>query len=266
MNCYASLFFTWLKADNGYFEYLLQKRLKPELGLEHGGGDFSRKQHLETALRLKEAGLTAAVHLLYSGLTELGGGVARRQAVDALLRAVEIANIYEPDHLIGHPEFRPGSASSSDSQHPHQPSSVWLARSLAAWEEVLGATSARLYLENTRDQTPEALLALVNLLPDRAALCFDIGHWFVAAADFQTLLQWLEQIVDRLGHLHLHDNCGRFDQHLGLGQGLIDFQIVLKFLAERNLSPTFTLEAHDLQALEQSLAWLTRLPAGPFEV
>jgi sugar phosphate isomerase/epimerase len=177
---------------------------------------------------------------------------------------VETANIYEPDHLIGHPEFRPGSASSSDSQHPHQPSPAWLARSLAAWEEVLAATPARLYLENTRDQTPEALLALLDLLPpDRAALCFDLGHWFVAAADFQTLPQWLEQTADRLGHLHLHDNCGRFDQHLGLGQGLIDFQPALKFLAERNLSPTFTLEAHDPQALDQSLAWLAGLPAGP---
>lgn len=271
MNCYATLFVNWLISDDGYFEQLLKKRLWPEIGLQHGGFDLPLKGHRAVAARIREAGLRCAVHLPFYGVrtgsTDQGH---QRKSRDILLRALDIAAIYEPDHLIGHPEFRPGLDSTNHPGHSEQllpgglntPSPQWLEASARAWAEVLAHSPARLYLENTSDQYPNSLMELLKMLPDRAGLCFDLGHWYYAAEGSvrRNLPQWVEAIAPRLRHLHLHDNDGGSDQHRGIGLGGIDFSLLIKLLALYCLKPAFTLEAHRLADLAQSLAWLSQLP------
>ena len=264
MNCYATLFVNWIRADNGHLELLLKKGLKPEIGLEHGGFDFPVSRHLEVAARFKDQGLSSAVHLPFSGIRAGGAAKKWRQTRDFLLRAMDIAACYEPDHLIGHPEYHPGS----DSQRPGQeqsPSEEWLTRSAELWNEILGASPARLYLENTADQSPEAIMLLLEGLPAQAAMCFDIGHWFSAAdgVTLRNLPQWLDRIAGRLGHLHLHDNHGRHDEHLGLMRGGIDYDQFWALLEKHALNPTFTLEAHNAANLNQSLNVLSQAARRP---
>lgn len=274
MNCYATLFVNWLISDKGYFDRLLNKRLWPEIGLEHGGFDLPLKGHKEAAARIRAAGLRCAVHLPFYGVrtgsTDQG---LQRKSMDILFRALDIAALYEPDHLIGHPEFRPGLDSTD---HPKRsellwgglntPSAQWLEASARAWAAVLAHSPARLYLENTSDQYPNALMELLKMLPARAGLCFDVGHWHYAAEGSvrRNLPQWIEAVAPRLGHLHLHDNDGGSDQHRGIGLGGIDFSLLMKLLGLYYLKPSFTLEAHRLADLGQSLAWLSQLPPdGP---
>ncbi len=261
MDCYATLFVNWFIKDNGHFEHLLERRLKPEVGLQHGGFDLSASQHRETAAIIRDHGLGCAIHLPFYGVSTGDPDPRRwRRSQDLLLRALEIAAWYEPDHLIGHPDFVP--ATDARAGAIDLPDERWLEQSARAWGEVLAASPARLYLENTMDQSPAALLALLERLPERAALCFDVGHWFSAAggARKRNLREWLDQIAGRLGHLHLHDNDGRDDQHLGIGRGGIDFGEFLDELDRRRLRPTFTLEAHTVAQLDSSLAWLGALP------
>ena len=262
MNCYATLFVNWIRSDNGHLELLLQKGLKPEIGLEHGGFDLPLARHREVAARFRDQGLSAAVHLPFSGI-RAGSPKKWRQTREFLLRALEIAACYEPDHLIGHPEFRPG-LDSRPRDARQRPTEEWLDLSVGLWTEILDSSPARLYLENTADQTPEAIAALLTRLPERAAMCFDIGHWFSAAGGvtLKNLPQWLDRIAGRLAHLHLHDNHGLYDQHLGLGLGGIDFSEFWALMSAHGLAPTFTLEAHNVADLGQSLDRLTRA-SGP---
>lgn len=273
MNCYATLFVSWLEAGNGHLEYLLEKRLKPEIGLQHGGFDFSPAQHQAAAAVIRDHGLARAVHLPFYDI-ETGSSDRRRwrRSQDLLLRAVEIASWYEPDHLIGHPEF----SSVTDSQAVdrrlwpddgldaprNRPNDDWLNQSYKAWNEVLRHSPARLYLENTADQSPVALQTLLAELPERASMCFDLGHWHYAAggSEKHNLAGWMDRMAaGRLGHLHLHDNDGGSDQHLGIGRADIDFPEFLAQLARHGLRPTVTLEAHRTAELDHSLAWLDQL-------
>ena len=117
----------------------------------------------------------------------------------------------------------------------------------------------RLFLENTADQSPVPIINLLKLLPsERAAMCFDVGHWYYAAEGHRHLniVAWLDIVEKHLGHLHLHDNDGHADQHLGLGRGGINFEFFMHELNRRNLTPTATLEAHNQVELDYSLAWL----------
>lgn len=270
MKRYATLFVKWLITGNGHLEFLLEKRLPPEVGLQHGGFDYSAAKHKATAARIRDHGLASSVHLPFYDVT---AGSADKKAWaksrDILLRAVEIADWYGADHLIGHPEFFPPDDSLAaqgfkEKGAADRPSEIWLERSVRAWGEVLRNTPARLYLENTNDQTPEAIVALLEHLPDQAAMCFDIGHWFMAADGIRlnNLPQWLTAVSPRLGHLHLHDNHGQVDEHLGVGQGRISYGQFLDLLAEHKLRPSHTLEAHSTIQLSHSLKWLEALPPG----
>jgi sugar phosphate isomerase/epimerase len=273
MNCYATLFVTWVAAGNGHLEYLLEKRLKPEVGLQHGGFDFPPARHKETAAVIRDHGLTSAVHLPFYGIHPgAADRETRRRGRDRLLKAVEIAGWYEPDHLIGHPEFSsPEDSLAADSRaapdgglddSEQRPNDDWLNRSYQAWNEVLANSPALLYLENTADQSPAAIQALLAELPARASMCFDLGHWFYAAEgrERRNLGPWLDRIAGRVAHLHLHDNDGRSDQHLGIGQAEIDYPGFLEEMARRDLTLTVTLEAHNTRELGHSLAWLEALP------
>ncbi len=51
--------------------------------------------------------------------------------------------------------------------------------------------------------------------------CFDAGHWQLFGR--LNMAEWLDAIGPRLFHLHLHDNHGSADEHLPVGDGIIDF-------------------------------------------
>lgn len=263
MNCYATFLIKWLAAGRSYWDFLLQKNIKPEIGMEHGGLNFPKTSHRELAKELADCGLAAAAHLpFFDVIPGHPDKKLQRQAVDTLLRATEVANIYNVGHLIGHPEFiAPYHATCTENTaSANTPDEAWLERSTQAWQEILNATDASLYLENTDDQTPEAILTLLKRLPARASMCFDIGHWFCAAngRDLHNLKDWLIPIAasNRLAHLHLHDNDGEGDWHWAMGRGGIDFTEFFALLDGYGLKPTFTLESHNLDTLKESLRWL----------
>lgn len=72
---------------------------------------------------------------------------------------------------------------------------------------------------------PEEILDLIDGTSFR--LCLDVGH----ANTTRNLAEFLEH-WHRFGSVHLHDNRGRIDQHLPIGDGEIDFKMVLAKLRE----------------------------------
>jgi sugar phosphate isomerase/epimerase len=116
----------------------------------------------------------------------------------------------------------------------------------------------RLALENIYEETPATLTTLVERCNSPwFGHCFDIGHWQLFARTHQ--LDWLNAIAPRLLHLHLHDNHGRSDEHLPVGEGTIDFLPLLRLLATMPDPPSVTFEAHGPAELRRSLANYTHL-------
>ena len=62
-----------------------------------------------------------------------------------------------------------------------------------------------------------------------------------------------------LGHLHLHDNRGKSDEHLPVGNGTFPFAELFQILRSSNAQPTITLEAHAQDDLWQSLANIKKM-------
>ena len=85
-------------------------------------------------------------------------------------------------------------------------------------------------------------------------LSLDVGH----AAVTNTLVEWLDDDVHELRHLHLHDNEGHVggDQHLPLGRGVIDAAPVIELA--RSHGAAVILEHKNEEHVMESLRHLER--------
>ena len=105
----------------------------------------------------------------------------------------------------------------------------------------------RFFLGQTADQMSE-LLEGTNL-----PICLDIGHANTTGQ--------LNEIIDTLGsrimNVHIHDNDGKQDQHLTIGEGTVDFDDCLKRLS--SYGGRYIIECKTLESGSESQDRLSRL-------
>ncbi len=75
------------------------------------------------------------------------------------------------------------------------------------------------HLENQLEHTPD-LISEVN--DKRLNICLDVGH---ANCHSKTqVLEGIKQLNAQMGFVHLHNNNGQKDEHLGFTKGNINFE------------------------------------------
>lgn len=135
---------------------------------------------------------------------------------------------------------------------------AWLALAKDFFPSLINQASScrcRLAVENIYEETPDRLVQLVEgLNSEWFGHCFDAGHWHLFGK--LAMGEWLEALRPRLFHLHLHDNHGQSDDHLPLGEGIIDFSPLKLYMEKTPVRPSITLEAHSPDHLNRSLQQL----------
>lgn len=250
---FVNLPLRYIEEHPDYLELFLTRGLNPELGFDAQVLEaFTPDRHETTARIFHEAGLTCAVHLpffdLHPGSLD---PLVRRASIDRLLSALDAARIYRPAHFIAHLGYNHLTYANFREQ--------WLENSLNTWSLILEHACAPLFLENVFEQDPRHQVSVLESLRGKARACLDLGHWhcFARGRERGNLQEWLETLDPFLGHLHLHDNDGETDQHLGLGQGSIPWSELFAFLEKRKTPVTVTFEPHtkdDFLATEAYLA------------
>jgi len=247
--------------DSGgdWLDLFIQKGIRPEIGLDANVlDDLPRRRHVEIARALRDAGLAPSVHLPFMDLLPGARDKRIRDATISRLKdALDVAAVYEPAHMVAHALYwQPFYANGFED---------WLEGSTATWKAVSThwRGQAPIYLENVFETDPEPLTRLMSALADPGiGLCLDLGHWhsFGGGARQNNLAHWIGVLAPWLRHLHLHDNHGEVDEHLGMGQGSIPWTELFSLFAKHALSPTFTLEPHTREAFDQSLAFMAANP------
>ena len=69
----------------------------------------------------------------------------------------------------------------------------------------------------------------------------DIPHAFTSGG-MKSVINYINAFRDKIIHLHWHDNHGKRDEHLPLGEGFIDHQKAIKSLKDIDYDRTITLE------------------------
>lgn len=262
MVCFVNLPLRWIAHDERWLEWFLAEGVAPELGIDAVSLGLDRSWHQAIAQRLQAAGLPCSVHLPFF---DLSPGAEDAELLELsrtrLHQAAELARLYRAAHMVGHPDF----IAKRDGRQGGEtiPDVGWLARSRESWEPLPRLAEAPLFLENTYERSPRPLLALLEDLGlETTGICLDVGHWnhFAGGGVRQDLPFWVATLAPYLRHLHLHDNDGSADQHLGLGEGNIAFPLLLTALKEGNLSPSVTLEPHTGKDFAIMAAWFAAHP------
>lgn len=230
-------------------KYILEERINPEIYFSSDALDSCTPERLaEAARQLRGVGLATTIHAAFMDLNPGALDATIREATRKRFEQVfRAADILEPRVIVFHPgldEIRHGN----DRRH-------WLDNSIAFWRPFLpraaniGCTIA---MENIFEREPSSLRALLDAMDDPLFChCFDVGHWHMFATT--SLEEWFSVLGNRVAEVHLHDNHGQADEHLPLGEGRIDFDLLFGLLERFAPRAVWTIEAHSNERLERAL-------------
>ena len=125
--------------------------------------------------------------------------------------------------------------------------------------------SITICIENQFESDSELLLKLIDEVNDnRVKICLDIGH--AHANSNMPVEEWIKTLKDRIAYYHLHNNHGKQtllgynkdDEHLGLTNGTIDIEKVLKLAEEYTPNAIWNIESK-VEYLKESVDCLKKL-------
>lgn len=130
----------------------------------------------------------------------------------------------------------------------------WAAGCAYFYEELAAQYPVRIFIENAQDLDPLPLRMLMERISsDRIGVCLDIGHAHYSRVPLE---RWFTELGPWVRYLHLSDNMGKFDDHLPLGQGSVDWELVNRHWKELGADVPITLETGSKESVKESLRFL----------
>ena len=149
----------------------------------------------------------------YTSIDPLIQEVSRKR----FLQSIQAANFHGINKLVFHSVYKPQvdgfSLATLDS---------FSKRSIEFWQrfEEHIPDGMTIFIENIADECPEVFMKMIRGIGSpKIRACLDIGHAYASSA--VPLDEWICVLGDSIGHVHIHDNDGKADQHLPLGRGKI---------------------------------------------
>lgn len=249
--CFVNLPLRYIYNSSDYLDFFIENSIQPELGLDCIGDEcLSMDWLISVKEQLDEAGLKCTAHLPFLDLRPASLNPAIRNAsIDSLCSALELAKLFSPQRMIMHPSLT-SWLEEPLFERSYSNCLEGLKRLSDSWPD-----HPPLCLENTHEYDPGPLVRLVEDLDrDNVGICFDLGHWhsFSKGAEHDDFDLWFDSFAPYIKHLHLHDNTGRKDEHLALGQGTMDLEYIISRISELDPMPTITLEPHNRDDFELS--------------
>ncbi|HOO90186.1 MAG TPA: sugar phosphate isomerase/epimerase family protein [Syntrophales bacterium] len=239
-----------------YLDIVLEEGIHPEVGLDCFALDrFSTDEFHAVADRLHDAGLPITLHAPFFDLRP--GAIDRKVrevTIERFRQVFDLAVFFRPRSVVCHAAF--------DEKYYVSNEDVWLENSRDTWSrfiETADKVGTKIAIENVYEGSPKYLGLLLDAFrgSQNVCLCFDTGHF--NAFSESTLDEWMNVLGSRIGHIHLHDNDGRVDEHKPVGEGTFPFNRFFELLEKMNVRPTVTLEPHKVENLWRTLENIKRM-------
>ena len=88
-----------------------------------------------------------------------------------------------------------------------------------------------------------------EIFDEKTSVCLDVGH--VNAYSKKEVNEWMKNLKKYMKHMHIHNNCGDRDSHLGINKGELDIIEILNIVKDKDI--TISLEITNVEELEESL-------------
>jgi len=223
-------------------DFVVQNRINPEVYFSSQDLDTCDQDEVKRlAETLHQNGLEVTIHGPFMDLSP--GGVdpkVKEVTLDRFSKAIELARWLKPRVLVFHPGYETRSFDGDVD--------LWLKSSLATWQPLVRdaeKTGLVFAIENVYEETPDSLKRLLDeIRSPHFRFCFDAGHYHAFSGRRVPLSVWIETLGSYLREVHLHDNHGKSDEHLPMGEGSFDFDQFFGLLSQSQLRPIFTIEPH----------------------
>lgn len=236
---YVAVPFGMLKET--YLDPLIKHKICPEIGLDAKILDhYPPTSQKEIFQKLWDNGISYTFHFPFVDMDLGSPDSIIRQAVRERFRmALEWVESFSPQLVICHTGYYPQAHGEIREQ--------WLPTAIETFrwlDDQLKKSSTPWVIENVFERSPEEIGPIFEALKDiGVGMCLDVGH--LTAFSEIPLIVWLQELSYLIRHLHLHDNKGQSDEHLGIGHGRIDFGSLFRILVERRAPvQSITIEPH----------------------
>ncbi len=198
---------------------------------------------------LSTSDMTIQIHAPFNDLNIMSmNSKLRKASINEIVRALDMGNVLDVNVITIHPGIYSPLGKYWDGTEKA------LMESLEQISLQAEERGIKLALENmpapfpTAGTQPEEISSILSQL--NIGFCLDIGHAFTSGK-LKKFLN-LEPI-----NLHLHDNNGHDDLHLPLGDGKIDFEMVIKKM--KGYKGNRVIEGRSLGELKKSKEYLREL-------
>lgn len=191
-----------------------------------GWNDFHL--HMDVlANTLRKKNVSYSIHTPVWDINLTSENAHMREAVmETYRQSIVFSHKLQAKHVVIHPGFcyAPAFDKAVARARAHQ-----ALESLLEFNKVYGQ---QLLIENvgtckTSIFTQDEFSAFLNGFPKEIGYLIDIGHAFINGWNFEKLFN---DLGERLIALHIHDNDGKSDAHLPIGEGSIDWNSVFAAL------------------------------------
>lgn len=238
-----------------YLERVLAEGIHVEITLKAEILDsVDRASFRDVSKLLRERGLRPTVHLPFMDLSLAGFDPwIRKVSLKRLFQGMEIASLFEPLLCVFHSGYHPDYHREARQSWREVFIEVSLPEILSRGKDL----GLKLALENTFEPDPQFMAPIFDTFSETLGWCFDPAHARVFSESEE--IEWLRVLYTHLKEIHCHDNLGKWDDHLALGDGVIDFKSIFSFLANNSLQPIFTIEAKREEDALKSLSYIQKL-------
>lgn len=161
--------------------------------------------------------------------------------------AYKMACSFNAKRIIYHTGFMPKTYSPNE----------WLKNSIEFWTDFTKdkLDDMQIHIENVYEDDFTLMSELVESIDHpNFSICLDVGH--INANSTKSLEYWINGLNSKIGHVHLHNNDGFYDNHYGLNKGNIDMLNTLAALKSVAPNASWTLEIVNTEDLIESLFFL----------
>jgi len=245
------------------FSYLLKELRKVQVEsvevFDEGYHAFNGRRVRAVKKIAQERGLQVTVHSPLADVNIASPAGSFREAVlKRLKRSILLSSQLDASLWVFHPGLRTGISHF----YPNQDWELNL-KSVHELKDTAEQCSINISIENCPEPFPFLLRSVTDFCRFYAelgetdiGLTLDVGH----ANTNNQIYEFIDEFPERIVHTHLHDNRGDFDNHLGIGDGNIDWPRVIKAFKSIDYKRTLLIEAE--KNVEESLRKLRTLIDG----
>lgn len=198
----------------------------------------------------KSRGLKLSLHAPFADINIASPNAAiRRAMLKRLEKSIQYAYMLECETWVFHPGLKTGLSYF----YPNQDWRINL-ESVRKLLQTAEKFSVKIAVENTPEPYPFLMTKVDDfsrffheLNSEGLGLALDIGHANIS----KQIQDFIERFSQRIVHVHVSDNDGKNDLHLGIGYGIVKWQNVASLLKKCNAPVILESVSHVEESLEK---------------